>query len=176
MRALVVYESMFGNTKAVAESVAVGVSTQLPVELLEVGAAPPLAEVDADLLVLGGPTHAFGLSRTRTREDATARTGRSVISQRRGLREWLEDGGRAPAQTATFDTKVRRPNLPGSAARGAEKRLRRLGGRPVARAETFYVDGMEGPLLPGELDRAREWGVDLAQRAGDATPGLLKRP
>lgn len=43
-RALVVYESMFGNTKAVASAVARGLATRMTVDIHEVGAAPD--EVD----------------------------------------------------------------------------------------------------------------------------------
>jgi len=62
---------------------------------------------------------------------------------------------------ATFDTRVRHPRVPGSAARSARKHLRQQGFRAVDPATTFWVDGMEGPLLEGELDRARTWGQDL---------------
>ena len=52
MRALVVYESMFGNTKAVAEAVATGVSSQMSVDVVEVGHASPVVDQYVDLLVV----------------------------------------------------------------------------------------------------------------------------
>jgi flavodoxin len=60
-RALVVYESMFGNTEAIAHAIAEGLSPHLSVELVEVSAAP-ITLRDVDLLVTGAPTHAFGLT------------------------------------------------------------------------------------------------------------------
>lgn len=160
MKALVVYESAWGNTKAVAEAVAEGLSTQLETEVRAVQDAPPAAELQVDLLVVGGPTHAFGLSREGTREDAHRRGGELIPT---GLREWLETGP-VDLPAAAFDTHVRHPDLPGRASRSAAKKLRKLGCRLVADPESFYVDGYEGPLLPGELDRARAWGAELGGR------------
>src|SRR5687767_14509631 len=63
MRALVVYESMFGNTSAVATAIATGLSTRMGVDLVEVAAAPAALDAGVDLVVAGGPTHAFSMSR-----------------------------------------------------------------------------------------------------------------
>jgi hypothetical protein len=166
MRALVVYESMFGNTKAIAEAVAEGLSGALDVELVPVEEAPGTVPGDVALLVVGGPTHAFSLSRANTRHSA-AEAGITATSVEVGLREWLATL-EPPASTvsvATFDTKLRRPPMPGSAARRARRVLRRRGLRPVAPATTFWVAGSPGPLLPGELDRARQWGTQVASGA-----------
>jgi hypothetical protein len=164
-RFMVVYESMFGNTRLVAESVADGLraGTGADVTLVEVGGAPTVLPA-LDLLVVGGPTHAFGLSRPSTREDAACKSDRAVES-RTGLREWLQalDPAGAVPQTAAFDTRVDHPRVPGSAAKKAAKRLRRLGLRPAAPTESFWVHGTEGPLLDGEVERARAWGRKLAE-------------
>jgi hypothetical protein len=163
--ALVVYESMYGNTEKVARAVAEGLRDHVDVMVCEVGAAPDTLP-DVELLVVGGPTHAFSMSRASTREDAARSAARPVISGRRGLREWIE-GLAAPGTAvalAAFDTKVARPRLPGSAARAAARRLRQLGFRPVCPAETFHVQDREGPLAPGELERARAWGQSVARQ------------
>jgi hypothetical protein len=55
------------------------------------------------------------------------------------------------------------PRLPGSAAKKAMKRLVALGFRPLAKPETFGVHGYSGPVADGELDRARQWGTELAE-------------
>lgn len=164
MRTLVVYESMWGNTRTVAEAVADGLRGAGEVDVVSVTGAPPLDTLDPDLLVVGAPTHAFGLSRPQTREDA-ARRGAGGLAQP-GVREWIEAAPTVRLRVATFDTHVRRPNLPGSASRTAAKLLRRLGAELAARPESFYVHGYEGPVLDGELDRARAWGADLAHQTG----------
>lgn len=161
-RALVVFESMFGNTRTIAEAIREGVSTRMPTDLVEVGVAPTRIPDGVSLVIVGGPTHAFGLTRARTREDAAKQADGHVVSAGIGLREWLGALGRAEINAATFDTRIDKPRVPGSAAKGAEKRLRRLGFRIVEPAESFYVTGSKGPLVSGETERARRWAAALA--------------
>ena len=81
------------------------------------------------------------------------------------MREWIDRlsfHGDRPA-VATFDTRIRKRGVPGSAARAADKRLRRMGFHALAPAISFWVTGTTGPLLPGEEERARHWGTELAQ-------------
>ena len=163
MRTLVVYESMFGNTAEVAGAVSEGMAHEMDVDLHEVSAAPAAVTGFVDLIVLGGPTHAFSLSRPSTRADAV-RQGAPAGREEVGLREWLHGLRRGPHSelVATFDTRVERVrHLPGSAAKKAAKLAHSLGYTPVAH-ESFYVADVAGPLLPGELERAREWGQSLA--------------
>lgn len=169
MRACVVYESMFGNTKAIAEAIGQGLRQHLPVDVLEVSAARTLGD-DCDLLVIGGPTHAFSMSRPATRDDARSKQPLPMESQGEGIREWIEEhAATVSARVVTFDTRVRHPRLPGSAAKSAQKALRAHGWRPVAPPETFDVAGMTGPLLDGEVERAMRWGSGLGQATLAAT-------
>lgn len=169
MRALVIYESMFGNTRAVASAIARGLATRSVVDLYEVGEAPDEVDPGVDLVVVGGPTHAFSMSRPNTRQSAAEQSDGPLVSTGRGLREWIETAGPSlrGRAIATFDTKVAKAYLPGSAARSAHKRLTRLRCRPVAPAENFIVMGTPGPLADGELDRATRWGEHLTSLAGD---------
>jgi hypothetical protein len=173
MRALVVYESMFGCTQEVARAVADGLGSGADVQLVEVGAAPPRIGPDVDLLVVGGPTHAFGMTRPGTREDAARQAGGPVVSSRRGIREWLDGLTDLPPHlsAATFDTRVSRPRVPGSAAHAAHRHLRRLGAAMAMPAETFWVEGTKGPVTSGEQERARAWARQLVGRAGEAAVG-----
>ncbi|XVV15307.1 flavodoxin [Actinoplanes sp. CA-131856] len=175
MRALVVYESLFGNTGAVARAVAAGLGEAFEVRLAEVREMP--STDGADLLVAGAPTHAFGLSRPGTRQDA-ARQGEVRSGTRReaarqgevrpgaadvGLREYLDVSPRLDGVAAVvFDTRVGTPFVPGSAAHKAHRRLRRLGCRMVRPPESFRVNGTTGPLADGELERARAWAAGVA--------------
>jgi Flavodoxin len=165
MRALVVYESMFGNTEAVARAVAEGLSEAAgDVEVRHVSTVAELDELSGvGLLVVGGPTHAFGLSRESTRRDAARQGGHSTDPPGRGLREWLESASArgAGVSAAAFDTRVKAP-VPGSAARAIARRLHRRGFHLVAHPETFFVTGTQGPLRAGEVERARRWGASLA--------------
>lgn len=169
VRALVVYESMFGNTRDVAIAVAHGIETQMPVEIMEVAAAPTTIPADVGLLVVGGPTHAHGLTNAKTRADAAKRAGDRLVSRGIGLDEWIDGLQSAPASiaAATFDTRIKGPELLwGSAAKGAKKRLDALRYRMIAPPESFLIGGPTGPafdrLGTGELERAGAWGASLA--------------
>ena len=165
MRALVVYESMFGNTETIARAVGAGVAARMPVYVVEVGHAPTTIDPDVTLLVVGGPTHAFGMSRPQTRQDAAKQAEGHVVSEHGGIREWLgEVSGSAPVAATTFDTRMKQGWIPGSAARSAQKRLRGKGFVLNSAPQSFYVEGTPGPLLEGEPARARQWGEQLAAR------------
>ena len=159
-RVMVVYESMFGNTEAIARSISDGIASQgATVIVHDVESAPD--QVDhVDMLIVGGPTHAFGLSRPNTRQAARAQGAAGGADH--GVREWLSRLERPsrPIAAACFDTRVRKPLLFGSAARGIRRRLRRLG-FDVVKPVSFTVTDTPGPLAQGELERARDWGASL---------------
>ncbi|MCW2760160.1 MAG: hypothetical protein JWR85_361 [Marmoricola sp.] len=166
MRALLVYESMFGNTEEIALAVAEGVGKEMEVVVREVSEAPSPGSPPVDLIVVGGPTHAFSLSRPSTRADAV-KQGATPGKEGTGLRDWLThlDDGPHVEKVACFDTRVAKARrLPGSAARKAV-RLALGHGYASAGSESFWVEGTTGPLLPGELDRARDWGQRLASES-----------
>lgn len=178
MDALVVYESIYGNTRAIAEAVAEGLGgiAVLPVHEAA-GHEGPL-----DLLVLGGPTHAHGLASIRSRQvavDTAQANGRSHIdpdaTAEPGLRSWL--GDLSPAFThhaAAFDTRADKPRvLTGAASKGIARRLRRQG-IDVVSAESFLVEGSEGPLVAGEIDRARAWGAELAKSLSASSDEIVE--
>lgn len=163
MRALVVYETLWGNTGQIARAIATGLSNTMSVEVVDSDAAPKVVD-DYDLVVVGGPTHAFSMTRSSTRENAVSQHG-APSSPTKGIREWLVEvtppSSAIPA--ATFDTRVDRPRMPGSAAKAAKKELRELGFVIAIKQESFRVHGYEGPLLDGEQGRAERWGLELGQ-------------
>jgi len=167
MKALVVYESMFGNTATIAVAIAEGLKPVGEVQLVDVGAAPTTIGPDIGLVVVGGPTHAFGMSRTNTRRAARRQGAVPSSAGDIGIREWLEDvrivapGAGGGPSAAAFDTRLP-SQLSGSAARSARRRLRQLGLPLVTAPTSFAVGGTTGPLLDGEVERARRWGSDLA--------------
>lgn len=168
-RVLVVFESMFGDTETVARAVAEGLTEALggsgTVDLRR--AAPGVTLDGVDLLVAGGPTHAFSMTRPATRKSAGEQGAPADLAGGPGLREWIEalavPAGAVPG-FATFDTRIKKRGVPGSAAKSAEKRLRHRGLRVVTPAASFWVADTAGPLLEGERERARAWGAALAGR------------
>lgn len=176
MRALVLYESIYHDTHAVADAVGEGlVAGGLAadeVAVLAVADNDPAMLEPVDLLVVGGPTHAHGMSTKATRSMARHDADRPEDLDEHdhamapGLRDWfhrLDDVDQAAA--AAFDTRFPGPALlTGSAAKGIARRLRHRGYQLVVEPESFLVTGNEGPLEPGEIDRAREWGEAVAAR------------
>jgi hypothetical protein len=169
MNALVVYESMFGNTKRIALAIADGIATRVPVQAFEVGEAPDEIPAGVDLLVVGGPTHLHGMSSEHSRATAAERTSQPLVSSRFGIREWLDRAKPAVFETraAAFDTRVTGLEiLTGSAAKGYAKGLRSAGFEVTEPSHSFLVVSKTPPeedaLLPGELARAMAWGEALA--------------
>jgi hypothetical protein len=178
MRALVVYESMFGNTRTVAQAIAEGLAVHADVTLIEVGAAPMAIDAGIALLVVGGPTHAHGMTTPDTRADAGRRAGDQLVSHGVGVREWLPAIARPSADlaVAAFDTRIHGPSiLWGSAAKGMGKVIRDAGHDLIVPPESFLVGGPTGPLvdrlLDGETDRARAWGAELGVLASRRAAG-----
>ncbi|MGH3459077.1 flavodoxin family protein [Aeromicrobium sp.] len=166
-RALVVYESMFGNTERIARAVSDGLrDSGFEVTCTDVRDTELGVPVGADLLVVGAPTHAFSLSRPRTRADAL-RQGAAADHAEVGLREWLWQSRPDPSLNAplaaVFDTRVSRVRrLPG-AARKAARLARHRGFEPVGAPGAFLVEGTPGPLNAGETVRATHWAESIAR-------------
>jgi hypothetical protein len=135
----------------------------MTVEIRPVANAPAELEDPVDLLLVGGPTHELGLSRPETRLAAAEQAGYAAAPEN-GIREWLASAPRGYHWAAAFDTRIDKRFVPGSAARGIARRLRRLGAVLMADPQSFRVVGTPGPLAVGELDRARQWGEQLGSR------------
>ncbi|HYF72525.1 MAG TPA: flavodoxin family protein [Nocardioides sp.] len=170
LKALVVYESMFGSTQDVAAAVADGLRAEgVTTELVDVRHAPAARDAEFDLLVVGAPTHAFSLSRPSTRQDAV-RQGANPELASTGVREWIgamgsreEAHGRAAAAFDTRVTKVR--SLPKAASTRASHLLARRGYHLVSRPTPFLVHDVKGPLVAGELEHAVAWARQVAVAA-----------
>ncbi len=166
-RALLVHESMFGNTARVAEAVARGLERGgYDVSLVDVALAPT-GPLETDVVVVGAPTHGFSLSRPNTREDAVRR-GADPAHAGTGVREWIDTLPRdAKGQlAATFDTRVRKVRRRPAAAPKIARVLRKRGFALVENPTGFFVDDVAGPLFADELERATAWGGQVAIAAG----------
>lgn len=165
MPVLIVVESMFGNTRTVAEHVCTGLRSKLDlgVDVVDVNEAPEVLPMDVPLVIVGAPTHAFGMSRQSSRQEAVKHGAPGPVG--RGVREWLEVLRDVPQHlpAAAFDTRVHKPFVPGSAAKAVARRLEHHGCFLVVRPETFYVADTQGPLNLGEGARAEAWGADIAE-------------
>ena len=162
MKAVVVYESLWGNTAAVARAIAEGIGPD--VQALSTAEATGAAMEGADLIVAGAPVLAFGLPSEKVREGIRANPGKAPAPpdlSHPPMRVWLAALPAGHGRAAAFDTRVRGPW--GSAAPAIAKELDQLGYRLIGKPLGFIVSGKFGPLRDGELERARLWGAELAQ-------------
>jgi hypothetical protein len=170
---MVVYESMFGNTQRVAEAIGRGLRARLPVDVVEVGSAPERIPDDVDLVLVGGPTHAFGLSTAKTRQSAAAQSMDGVVSRTIGVREWVDRlHADREVLVATFDTHIDKTWFPGAASKRLDKALRGSGFRTLAAPTSFYVHDTAGPLVGGEVERAELLGRRLGEEMLSRQPSL----
>ncbi|HXY91962.1 MAG TPA: flavodoxin domain-containing protein [Acidimicrobiia bacterium] len=174
MKAVVIYESMYGNTHLIAEAIGAGLRGDAAAEVavVPVGDAGDALLAACDLVVVGGPTHAHGLPRESTRTAAAEATQKPDSdltldddAEGPGLREWFTAVGALPKMAAAFDTRIDAPAvLTGRASKGIAKRLRERGCDVVVPPESFLVT-RQSHLVEREVAHAEEWGARIA-RAG----------
>jgi hypothetical protein len=183
MRAVIVYESMFGNTHAIADAVGEGLEPMLEVVVAPLAEAGRERLGDADLLVVGGPTHFHGMSRSRSRKWAAGiaqKPGNDLVLDRDaegpGVRDWLASLGHGHAKVAAFDTRFNGlAGFTGRASKAISRTLRKHGFEVVVKPESFLVDSKHH-LEPGEEARAQEWGKRLAASVVSSGASDADRP
>jgi len=146
MRALVVYDSVYGNTEEIAEAIG-GAIIGGEVRVLRAGEVGPPELENISLLVVGAPTQG----------------GRATPA----IRDFLDRVSKAEingVDAAAFDTRVasRVAKIFGYAAGKIVGSLKKKGANLVAEPEGFFVEGTKGPLTEGELERAAAWGKGLS--------------
>ena len=173
MKAVIVYESMFGATRAVAEAIAEGLrsaASVATVTVVNINQAGTTIGADADVLIVGGPTHVHGMSRPESRAEAVKWADdpeRTLTLEPEapgtGVREWLESLAESTgAREAAFDTRADFPRiLSGAASNAIHKALAKRRYPEAVPSESFLVT-KDGVLEAGEQDRARAWGDAIA--------------
>ena len=172
MKAVVVYESVWGNTAAVARAIAEGMGPDA--HAFATDEATPDVLGSAELIVAGSPVFGFQLPTDAmranvARDEADAPTPPDLSHP--SLRSWLESLPLGSTPFAAFETRIWWS--PGGATGSIEDRLRDAGYRRIGKAQKFIVRGKYGPLRDGELDRARRWGRDLAMAVWAEQPELV---
>jgi flavodoxin len=149
MKALVVYDSVFGNTEKIARAISDGLAEKGQARLLQAAKANLADLKGIDLLVVGAPTQG----------------GRPTPAVQEFLKAIPSDALKN-VKIATFDTRITRggtgkfAKIFGFAAKRIESELKRRGAAQVS-SEGFAVKGREGPLEDGEVERAKEWAKRL---------------
>jgi flavodoxin len=161
VKAVVVYESLWGNTAKVAAAIAEGIGPGA--EAMSTREATPEMVAGADVIVAGSPVFAFKMSSDKMRESIRKNPGPAPAPpdlSHPSMASWLESLPEGSAAAAAFDTEARGPF--GKAAPTIARSLEAAGYRLIGKPTGFYVTGKYGPLRDGELDRARQWGRELA--------------
>ena len=156
-KALVIYDSFFGNTERIARSIGDALGPPEDVGTVRVGNVRPEQLAGLKLLIVGSPTRAFSPS----------------PAIKKFLKSIPKDGLKG-VNVAAFDTRMTEEeinsavfilrifvNIFGYAAKSISDRLVKKGGELIAAPEGFFVKGTEGPLQEGELERASEWAKQI---------------
>ncbi|HEU5370366.1 MAG TPA: flavodoxin family protein [Ktedonobacterales bacterium] len=154
MKALVVYDSQYGNTEQIAKAIADTLRALGDVQVVRVNPAHPLDLQGVDLLLVGSPTQ--GWQPTKAMQDLLANLS---PDQLRGV------------AIACFDTRFQKPRwMTGSAARVMANKFRRMSISPILLPESFFVEQTEGPLRTGELSRAATWARTVLDKVQASHP------
>ena len=148
MKALVVYDSVYGNTEKIARAIAGALTPSAEVKVLRAGEASPTDLKSLDLLIVGSPTQ--GGRPTKAIQDFLNKLPEPAV---KGI------------NVAAFDTRLstRWVGIFGYAVGKIADNLKGKGGILVASPEGFFVKGTKGPLKEGELERAAGWAKGLLQ-------------
>ena len=156
MKAMVVYDSVFGNTGQIAQAIGQALGSPENVEILQVGNVKPEQLTGLTLLIVGSPTRQFSPTGATT----------SFLKN-------IPKNGLKGIKVAAFDTRftvsaIERVRILaffvkifGYAAKPIADRLEKKGGELAIPPEGFYVGDTEGPLLEGELERAADWAKQI---------------
>ena len=162
MKAVVVYESHWGNTAAIARAIAEGLGPGS--QALSTQEASGAALADVQLVVAGAPVLGFRLPSDTFLASIAKNPGNSPARAdfaSPSLRSWLERLPAGSGRSAAFETRIWWS--PGGATGAIVAELERAGYRSLDKPQRFIVRGKYGPLRDGELERARQWGAELAQ-------------
>jgi flavodoxin I len=161
MKAMVVYDSMYGNTEKIAEAIGKALGSQENVKIVRASEAKPEQLAGLTLLIVGSPTQRFSPTGATTR-----------------FLKGIPKSGLEGIKVAAFDTRFTESEIErvrilaffvrifGYAAEPIADRLEKLGGDLAVPPEGFYVGDTEGPLLEGELERAANWAKEIIKSIG----------
>lgn len=161
MKALVVYDSQFGNTAQIAQAIGRGLGGSLDnppdVHVRQIAEVQPESIAGLDVLVVGSPTQKFRPT-AATKEFLKRMANKSL----NGVRVAAFDTRITEEEVNAHGVFAKFVNIFGYAAQPIADDLQKKGGKQITPPAGFYVGGTEGPLLEGELERAEAWGREIA--------------
>jgi len=162
MKALIVYDSMFGNTEKIAQSIHDSLAESVNVEILHMSKLNSKELNGLDLVIVGSPTH-----RCKPSESVNVFLNNIPRGALKGI------------SIASFDTRYHMSKwllwLAGSATKRIARKLKSKKGNLALEPESFIVTGREGPLEDGELERASLWAKTIIEAHNTSTNAIKKR-
>lgn len=165
MKAIVVYESLWGNTAAIARAIAEGIGPNA--KALSTAQATKGAIAGADLIVAGAPVFGFRLPTEKARESVKMKPAKGKAQpdfSHPAMRTWLGNLEKGNGRSAAFDTRIWWS--PGGSTKEILREMEKAGYKPAGKGMKFIVKGTFGPLRDGELEKAKLWGAELAKAMG----------
>jgi len=153
MKALIVYDSFFGNTEQIAKAIAGVIDGS---KVLRVREVKPLDVESVDLLIVGSPTRGF-----RASEAIQAFIQAIPENTLKGMKVAVFDT-RLPASDVGRGLRLIM-KMGGYAAPRIASALKKKGGTLAVPPEGFLVKDREGPLKEGELERATNWAKGIVE-------------
>jgi len=151
MKALVVYDSYFGNTKDVAISIGNALKELMEVEIAKVSDLDPKQVKGVDFLVVGSPTRAF--QATKKMKDFI----KNIRKQEYANMKVIAFDTRIATEDVDSKMLSRMAKAFGYAAEPMGDMMEKRGAKLLLDPVGFYVKDTEGPLKDGEKDRAANW-------------------
>ena len=151
MKVLIVYDTLYGNTEKIARASAAAITPSSDVKVLRVSEVAPSELGSIDLLIVGSPTQ--NSKPTKAIQEFLSKIPANALKN---------------VSVTSFDTRLKMlvAKLLGEriyAARAIADSLKGKGGHLVAQPEGFIVEGREGPLKQGELERAAGWAKGISE-------------
>ncbi|MEM3759487.1 MAG: flavodoxin domain-containing protein [Candidatus Bathyarchaeia archaeon] len=145
-RAIIIYDTKFGNTEKIAKALAIGMEKEgVKVDCVKADEVDVDKLGECDFLAFGAPTHAFGISKPM-----------------KAFLEKLKSVNLKGKKAFAFDTKYK-SRLAGSAAKGIEKRLKEFGMSIIKPYTSAIVKSSEGPLAEGMEESFEKIGSEIAE-------------
>ena len=159
MKGLIVYDSLYGNTEKIALAIGEALGNREEFTIMRVGNVQPDQFADLDLLIIGSPTQRFqptpAISNLLKGIPKNGLKGVKVTAfDTRLTEEWIN-------KTPVLAFFVRLFGPSAYAAKSMADKLKKKGGKLITPPDGFYVEGTEGPLVQGELERAASWAKQI---------------
>lgn len=154
---LVIYDSVFGNTEIIAKAIGEAIG-DAPVKKVSDVSKEDLENIE--ILFVGSPTRIF--RPTPATSGFLKNLGKESLN---GIKAAAFDT-RIPLEQTDSEFLRRMVKFFGYADKKIEKQLRRAGAELALESEGFGVTGTEGPLIEGELERAKEWAEGILEKNG----------